>query len=258
MKKKLMIVFSGIILLVGVTLVLQWGAVKEFFSRENRSTASVQMALHELSKGNAPEAVRRLEAAVTLNPKNAEAFYYLGKAYQRRGDPPERQIEAYRKVLDLSPNFSEARISLGTAYFGMGKKAEAEQEFQKLLKTDPTNVKANNNLGRMRMEERRFQEAEGFFKKALEVDPEYEFALDNLGNMYFVQGRFKESKVEFERALQLDPKNPGPHYFLAQISEKDNEKDKAIDHWEKALAFGLGKEEAAEAKAHIERLKGKK
>lgn len=252
--KKVGIVFLGFVLLVGVVLAAKRDAVKGFLSRESRATASVQMGLHALSQGDAEEAVKRFEAAATLDPKSSEAFYYLARAYGRRGDPVEKQLQAYHRALEITPNFAEAHVGLGSVYWGTGKKAEAEREFQEALKADPASVAAHNNLGRMRMEEKQYPQAEEHFKKALAVNPDYQFALNNLGSLYFVEGKYKESEAAYQKSVTIEPRNPGVHYFLAKLAEKRGDNGAAMDHWTKAVELGLEGDELKDAQDHLRRL----
>lgn len=254
-KHPIIAIVFGSLILAGILVALGWGPFTRFFSRENRSMAAMQIGLSELSKRNLDEAIVHLEAAYTLDPKNVEAIYYLAKAYKQRGDPPKRQILAYQEILKIDPKSTQTHISLGAVYFEQGQKAEAEKEFMQALQLEPMNPGANNNMGRLRMEARRFKEAEAFFKKALEADPNNNFALNNLGNLYFVQSNYKESAEVFQRSLALEPRNPGPHYYLAQIAEKQKDKPKATEHWEKAIELGLQGEELKEAQERLKTLK---
>lgn len=239
------------LLLAGLVVVSGLGPTKRIFSRKNGSATSMQMGVAALSRGDMVGAVRKLQAAVKLDPQNAEAYYYLARAYEKSGDLLTKQVEAYNHALEISPEFIEPRNALGTVYWEMGKKVEAEKEFVSVLKIDPFNAVANNNMGRIRMEARRDGEAEAFFKKALAANPNYTYALNNLGNLYFLEGRYKESEEVYERSLALEPRSPGVHYQLAKLAERRGEKVGAIDHWQKAIDLGLRGDVLTEARQRL-------
>jgi len=239
------------LLLAGLVVVSSWGPTKSLFSRKNSSATSMQMGVTALSHGDMVEAVRKLQAAVKLDPQNAEAYYYLARAYEKSGDLLTKQVDAYNHALVIDTEFVEARNALGAVYWEMGKKGEAEKEFARVLKVEPSNAVANNNLGRIRMEARQDGEAEAFFKKALEANSNYTYALNNLGNLYFLKGRNKESEEIYERSLALEPRSPGVHYQLAKLAEKQGKKVKAIDHWQKAIDLGLRGDVLMEARQRL-------
>lgn len=251
LKPTLIVVGLVSLFVTGLVVFSVWSPTKRIFSRQDSSATSMQMGLAALSRGDMVEAVRKLQAAVKLDPMNAEAYYYLARAYEKSGDLPTKQVEAYNHALEIAPEFVEARNALGTVYWEMGKKGEAEKEFAKVLSFDPSNAVANNNMGRIRMEARQGGEAEAFFKKALAANENYTYALNNLGNLYFLKGRNKESEEIYERSLALEPRSPGVHYQLAKLAEKQGKKVKAIDHWQKAIDLGLRGDVLTEARQRL-------
>lgn len=250
-RKHISVFALGFAVLLGALLVLKSGGIKGFFSRESRSTASVQMGLSALSHGDTAQAVRKLEAAVGLNPNNAEAYYYLGRAYQQAGDLATKQIQAYQRSLEIRPDLVEARIALGSVYWASEMKAEAEREFEGVLEIDPSNVAANNNLGRIRMERGDYPLAEKYFKTALGADPTDQYSLNNLGNLFFLEKKYKESTEIYEKSLALEPRHPVVHYQLAKLAEKQGKKALAMEHWQKAIELGLQGDGLVEAKQRL-------
>src|SRR5262245_55068276 len=127
MKKKILLASLFLFAVLAVTLIVRRNAIKGYFSQENMAASNIQAGMHALSVGDAEKAVRNLDAAVNLDPKNPLAPYYLARAYKLRGDPVQRQILAYQKAIELDPTFTEARISLGAVFYEEGKSAEAEK-----------------------------------------------------------------------------------------------------------------------------------
>jgi len=61
--------------------------------------------------GKYDQARAHLESALDIDPKNAEVWYWKGRAYQALGDTTIA-VRSYQRALKWNPNFSEARTSL--------------------------------------------------------------------------------------------------------------------------------------------------
>ena len=68
-----------------------------------------------LEVGQVDEAVRRAQhGALLADPESAEAYYWLGRAYQRRAGQGDidRARDAYRRALEVEPGYPEAQEAL--------------------------------------------------------------------------------------------------------------------------------------------------
>ena len=77
------------------------------------------------------QAVTLFTQVVALEPKNADAFNYLGFAQRNSGDYPAALI-AYNKALALDPKHKGAHEYLGEAYLKLGDLPKAEAELAAL------------------------------------------------------------------------------------------------------------------------------
>ena len=88
------------------------------------------------------KAEEMLNRVVALDPKNAHrTFYNLGVVIENRDDvsPDDHRkaIEAFRKAIDLKPDYAIAHRDLGLALLRTGDMAEARKELQKYVDIDP-------------------------------------------------------------------------------------------------------------------------
>ena len=70
-----------------------------------------------LETGQVDEAIRRAQHGALLSqPPSAEAFYWLGQSYQRRGGPgdSQRARDAYQRAVEIDPNYAAAQEALRT------------------------------------------------------------------------------------------------------------------------------------------------
>ncbi len=77
-------------------------------------------------------AIKWLEKAVQLDPKNKDAWYYLGRAYYTRGLLPESR-RAFLTVLDLDPRDARAENNLGLILESGAKPNEALEAYRKAM-----------------------------------------------------------------------------------------------------------------------------
>ena len=78
-------------------------------------------------------ALAKLTLAVKADPKNADAWNYIGFADRKLGKFPD-SLAAYEKALALQPNHLGANEYLGELYIQTGDGAKANQQLAKLEK----------------------------------------------------------------------------------------------------------------------------
>jgi tetratricopeptide (TPR) repeat protein len=68
-----------------------------------------------LNQGRYAQAVTEAQKGALLPPENAEAFYWLGQAYEARNNSNDLAAarQAYQQALEIDPNFTPAREALG-------------------------------------------------------------------------------------------------------------------------------------------------
>ena len=76
---------------------------------------------------------------------NTEILFHLGRLYFN-DDKIDQAIVQFGKVVDLAPNHSNARYSLGVAYEAKGDTARAIAEFEKVLDMNPGNVDVQSRI----------------------------------------------------------------------------------------------------------------
>ena len=59
--------------------------------------------------------IEKQQQAIKKNPKNSEAYFQLGLAYQSLGKHQE-ELEAYKKAVELKSGFADAHFNLGVTY----------------------------------------------------------------------------------------------------------------------------------------------
>lgn len=122
-------------------------------------------------QGRWEEAVKEVETALTLNPKNAEAQSNLGAAYLDRGEREKAQ-EHLQTAVKLNPNLFAAHYNLGLIYKQKGLLDQATEEFIQALNLNPDFAEAHNHLAVTYAAREMLDPAIEHFKEAVRLKPE--------------------------------------------------------------------------------------
>jgi len=124
-----------------------------------------------------------LKKAAHLDPRNAEAHFYLGKLYTSAKAYP-KAIRAYDKAIGLDPYLTDGFFNLGFLYYATKAYARAEQMFGRVVELQPSYLD------------------EAYF---------------NLAVVQNLQGKNEESIRNLEKALEVNPANKRAKKFLLRI-----------------------------------------
>ncbi len=106
----------------------------------------------EISEGNGADAIRDLAYAVSIDPSNAYAYFYLGRAYAAKKDYGQA-ITFYKRAeagIGKSPVWLGETYALeGLSFEESGKQVEAAAAYQKALAVTPGNLTARVGFTRL-------------------------------------------------------------------------------------------------------------
>src|SRR6185436_1351241 len=153
--------------------------------------------------------------AVQLEPKNATAWDRLGVALQSRGLFNNETENAYRRAVQLDPDFPVAYAHLARVLNRMGRASEAEPLYEKAtqLAKDPPTL---NLIAESLQAEQQWQNSEPVLKRALELDARNPTALFLMGRMLVVFKRFQESEPYLKLATEVNPRAFQPVNLLGR------------------------------------------
>jgi len=175
-------------------------------------------------------AIRWLAKAVELDPKNKDAWYYLGRAYYSRSLLPESR-KAFLTVLDLDPRDARAENNLGLILESEAKPNEALEAYRKAMEwqagSTPRSEQPYLNFGNLLLELDRAGEAVAPLEKAVELAANKASCHLKLGTAYLRTNRLPEAQRELETAERLEPENAAIHYQLARFYKQAHQMDKA-------------------------------
>jgi tetratricopeptide (TPR) repeat protein len=103
------------------------------------------MSVANTSYGKFEPALKLLEQALTVSPRNARALYYRGLIF-RLQNKLEAAFEDQTYVVSLFPRLRQARQELGYIYYLQKKYLDAEKQFEALQSINPDDLTAHYYL----------------------------------------------------------------------------------------------------------------
>ena len=136
-------------------------------------------------------AVALFSRVVELEPAHETAWYKLGRAWVRSGDPA-KGVEAFHRQIEIDPYHAFVHSNLGWALEKLDDDVGAEAAYRAQIEHYPLNRYANAHLGELLQEQERCGEAVRFLESALSIKSDDHEARMRLGTCYLDLGRTDE------------------------------------------------------------------
>jgi len=150
--------------------------------------------------GQVPEAIAKIEEAVSKKPDLTSGYEALARLYIRAKDYP-KAIDRANKVLSIDTDNMDMFAVLYEAYTATGDKAKAA-EFKKKL---PANPHALFNDAAKLINANKDGEAEPLLKQAIAADDKFAQAYYELGMIYVRAGKNADARTNLQKYLELEP-----------------------------------------------------
>jgi len=199
------------------------------YERPSASDLKV-VALDYVLLGSYADASKWLTQAVAENPKDAEAWYYLGRAKYNE-NRFEEAIRAFEQCLELEPRNVKAQSNLGLSYAGLNRNPEALAALLKAIEWQAGSPRKNAepyiDLGDLLIQQNRVPAAVEYLLQAVQIAPRESRAREKLGNAYLNLNDLAAAQSQLQSGISFDPENPSLHYLLGTVYRKQGQPDKA-------------------------------
>jgi len=169
------------------------------------------------------DAAKELEKAVSLYPKYAVAWFYLGLVREQQKDMSAAR-KAYEQALAADAKYVNPYLQLAQIAAMEGNWEEAADASARLIKLNPfdfpfaffVNAVANYNL-------KRYDEAEESARNAIKNDPSHRMAKAHhlLGVILAQKREYAQAAVQMRNYLQYAPKAPDAEQVRKQLVEME-------------------------------------
>ena len=227
------------------------------------------LAILDLGKNDAVQALQHAQKATELGPQSATA--YLAHSYALQANrQPETALTSARRVVELAPNNAlgytrlaelelacgdravalrsarraeqldpklvDAKAMLGFVYLSQAKLNAAYAAFDAAVQLSSADPRARMGLGLTRIRQGQLQAGREDLELATSLDPENPLLRTYLGRAYEEEGRNGESAAQYARAQRADPQDPTPYSFNAIRLANLNQRVSAMHEIRAALA----------------------
>jgi serine/threonine protein kinase/tetratricopeptide (TPR) repeat protein len=234
------------------------GRIHEYFGQYEEARADLERAI-ELDPPGDSESWRRLarvyegndqmnealgayRKALDLQPDYFRNYQGLGNFYFLQEDY-NGAIRAYKEMARLAPDLAEAHYALATPYLNMGRYADAEYELRLALGFQETAI-VLEGLGLVRMYQDRDSEAISYFERANTIGPPQSLYYLNLGTSLRRAGFSRESEQAYRTGRELavaelerNPRNVFGRACLAYLCARLGDRGRAESEIAQALRF---------------------
>jgi Flp pilus assembly protein TadD len=178
-------------------------------------------------------------------------------AASRAGDN-DGAIAKFTEAAAAIPNCADCYYNIGISYIQKKDEKQAEEAFKKALEMKPDYPEAAGALATLYNNQKRFDEAAAMSAKAAAGSGAGGGSADaiyNQGIILWNQGKIAEAKGKFEEALKADPNHADSHYQMGMALINEGKLPEAVGMFEKYLSIAPTGQFATQAKAMVAQLK---
>tara|TARA_Y100001968_G_scaffold304674_1_gene319866 strand:- start:20 stop:889 length:870 start_codon:yes stop_codon:yes gene_type:complete len=178
--------------------------INEPNQKELKST-SIQIgktAVQLIQFGQIEDAIKILQLAVKLNPKEVDLWTTLAEA-QIRSNKNFEALTSLRQAIRLSPNEQSIYFRQASIYMNLNDPKKAKNSIKKGLSINKNNEKGYFQLGNTEIMLKNYNSALIAFKKSSKINSNFWQSINNEGLVLYELNRLKEAESKFRSALQI-------------------------------------------------------
>jgi Flp pilus assembly protein TadD len=174
-----------------------------------------------------PKAEQAAQKALSVDDTLAEAYNSVALArMDYKWDFPGAEV-AYRRALELDPEYATAHQWYAEYLIAMGREQEARREVRRAQNLDPLSLINNATVGEIEFFTRNYDRAEAQLRATHDLDQQFWPAAWFLGWTYEAQGKKRDALQLLEKARALSPGDAQIISELAYAYALNGEKDRA-------------------------------
>jgi tetratricopeptide (TPR) repeat protein len=222
---------------------------KDFFDHLNKAVSLADkasegeklliLANEAGANGNVVKQKDYLEKLVASYPNDERAQFNLGAYYfgQQELDPA---VDRFKKVIEISSNYSPVYNMLGYAYRQKEDYVDAEQVFKKYIDLIPNDPNPYDSYAELLLKMGRLEDSQTQYRKALSIDPHFVPSHFGLSAALLYAGKKQEAQAELQKMAD-QARNDGElrtaYFGMAVLASDAGQFDQALQAMDKQYAI---------------------
>jgi protein O-GlcNAc transferase len=165
-----------------------------------------------LETGRVEDSIRHLQRAVSVEP-HPLYLTKLGEIYRRLG-ALDVAAESFGRILEIEPDFPDARLNLAITVSEAGMFAEAMSLLQEAAASGPDSARLRIALSSLFLRFKQPEQALVHARRAVELAPEIAATHRQLGDTLDASGEKAPAIESYRRAVELNPSDYRAHSDL--------------------------------------------
>ena len=195
----------------------------------------VEKAIELYSKGDFQKAIDIFSSVLETCENNAELYNNIALCYANLGDYDKAE-KNYLKAQEINPKLPQIYINLADIYYRRKDMGAGIDLVTRGICEIPENLVLRHYLARFYMEDAKLDLAIDELENILEKQPENYDVYYDLAKVHFELGNYACAIENFENVLEYKSENPWIYYYLGESYEANDEIDKALSNYLKAIA----------------------
>ena len=231
MKKIIPTIYKFILCLILFEYLIQSNSSYAFFPKINEpnqkelESTSIQIgrtAIQLIQFGQANEAIKLLELAIKLNPKDASLWITLAEA-QVRSEKKDEALLSLSEAIQLNPKEESIYFSKASILIDLNEPQKAKDCIKKGLSINKNNERGYFQLGNTEIMLNNYEQALIEFKKSSKINSNFWQSINNEGLVLYELNNPKEAISKFKSAIAIS-NNAEPKLALAVVLFSSNTK----------------------------------
>jgi tetratricopeptide (TPR) repeat protein len=163
------------------------------------------------------------------------AYYYIGRVRSEQKEEKYQKMaeQAFKKSIEIKPDFAEASLSLGSLYMKKNEEEKALQLYSVFQKKFGPNQRVADILSQLYIERERYDEAYEQFE-ILETQSENTLNVKLKMALILIEKKiYDKAVVKLEEVLKEAPESDKVRFYLGAIYEETKQDQKAINQFSK-------------------------
>jgi len=199
-------------------------------SEANRLEADARTAM---TMGDRSAAITSVQHAVETDPKFTRAWLELGTIYWASGQV-DSALDAFRGAIDSDTKQLLARKIYAFALVRLRRPEAAMDAWRGVLELAPDDSDANSGMGSSLIQQKRYSEAVPYMEAAAKVDNS-PAARHRLGSAYLQAGQIEKATAALERVVEADPRPVVFNDVAYELAEANANLPKALEYAQHAV-----------------------